>query len=77
VIDAKANMAMRIASFLFWEWDGGCFALITLWLSEEPGRVLRGARMRYAPFSSVTDGDWKVYAVDIMVMENERVVCVC
>lgn len=38
-----------------------------LWLREEPGRVLCGARIRYAPFSSVTDGDWKVYAVDMRV----------
>ena len=34
-------------------------------VSEKAGRVLRGGRMRYAPFSSVTEGDWKVYLEDM------------
>ena len=38
-----------------------------LTVDSKAGRVLRGARIRYAPFSLVMEGDWKAYLEDIVV----------
>ena len=40
--------------------------LVSRRVSEKAGRVLCGARIRYAPFSFVMEGDWKVYLEDIL-----------